>query len=249
MMLRAIQVLIIATGILFGLSAAADPWKDEAGQGYHHERDWHKHKRWHKDRYDREDEAEEDDDNEEGYRHRVGPPPWAPAYGYRRMHHDDRAERDDGYDQDRDRAAVEFKAASDRIGISSGQCNRAAVGTVVGGIVGGVIGHNLLHTRDKNLATVAGVLIGAVVGNRIGRNMDNADVNCTNQILERAPDGQVVRWKNPDSGYQYSITPYKTYKRADGRYCRDYIAVVRRDKVSKYREVACRTEKGIWKQQ
>ncbi|MEJ2399646.1 MAG: RT0821/Lpp0805 family surface protein [Gammaproteobacteria bacterium] len=145
--------------------------------------------------------------------------------------------------------AVNFRATTDRIGISSGRCNREVVGTVVGGVVGGIIGHNVIHTRDKNLATVAGALIGAVVGHQIGRNMDNADVNCTNQVLERAPDGKVVRWKNPNNGYQYSIKPYKSYRRADGHYCRDYIAVVQGDKTHKYREVACRTDKGVWKQQ
>lgn len=255
MLMRILPIFIIIAGLLFGLPAAADPGKDESGYGYHHERKRHKHKHWHKHRYDREHEADYDDDGHYAYRDQEGPPPWAPAHGYRRKHHHDDGDtvvivnpppqEEPAYD-DRDVAGVDFRTTSEQIGITSGQCNREVVGTVVGGIVGGVIGNNVTHGKNKNIGTVAGVLIGAIVGNQIGRNMDNADANCTNQALERARDGQVVRWKNPDTGYRYAVTPYKTYQRSDGRYCRDYTAVVTGSKTSKYRETACRSDKGVW---
>ncbi len=250
MMLRNLQVFIIAAGILVGLPAVADPpWKDESGHGYGHGQEY-KHKHSHKHRYDRED-----DDDGYAYRDQGGPPPWAPAHGYRRHHrheHErtvvvvDPSARDEVVYDDRPAAEVDFRTTSDQIGITSGQCNRKVVGTVVGGIVGGVVGQNLASHKDKQLGTVAGVLIGAIVGNQIGRNMDNADANCTNQALERAPDGQVVRWQNPDTGYRYAVTPYKTYQRNDGRYCRDYTTVVEGSKTSKYTQTSCRTDQGVW---
>lgn len=256
MILRNLQVFIIAAGIVLALPAAADSWKDEADHGYHHEREQHEHRHWHKHRHERDNEAEYEDEDHYDYREQGGPPPWAPAYGYRRKHHHkhedtvvivNQPSRQAPVSDDRQAAAVQFNTTSARIGITAGTCNRQAVGTVIGGIVGGIIGKNLSHDNNKNVGTVAGVLIGAIVGNQIGHNMDNADANCTNQALERAPDGRAVRWENPNTGYQYAITPYKTYKRADGRYCRDYTAVVSGSQTRKYRETACRTNKGVWK--
>lgn len=255
MILRSLQVFIITASFLSILPAAADPWKDESA--HDHKYEWYRYK--HRHHNNREYEAD-DDDYGRGYHEHGGPPPWAPAHGYRRKHHRDHGqtvvivnpptrEQDDYRERERydDRAsATDFRVTSEKIGITSGRCNRAVVGTVVGGVVGGIIGNKVAHDRDKNLGTVAGVLIGAIVGNKIGRNMDNADANCTNQALERAPDGQVVRWKNPDTGYLYAVTPYKTYKRADGRYCRDYKAEVIGNKTNRYKETACRNEKGVW---
>lgn len=258
MSLRKLQVFIIAAGMLCALPAVADPpWQDDSGHGYEHEKEWHKHKYKHRYRHEREEEAEDDDDDG-GYSDQSGPPPWAPAYGYRRQHRHEHTDtvviveepvsEEPVYD-DRQDTAVQFRTDTQQLGISSGRCNRQVVGTVVGGIVGGVIGHNVIHSRDKNLGTAAGVIIGAIVGNQIGRNMDNADANCTNQVLERASDGQVVRWKNPDTGYQYAVTPYKTYQREDGRYCRDYTTVVKSSKTSQYRQTACRSDQGVWEKQ
>jgi surface antigen len=252
MTLRYLPIFIIAAGMLTALTAVADPpWQGDSGYGYHHEKEWRKHKYRH--RHEHEREYGEVDDDDGGYRDQGGPPPWAPAHGYRRKHYHEHSDtvvvvHEPVYD-DRQDTAVQFRTDTQQIGISSGRCNRKVVGTVVGGIVGGVIGNNLSHDRDKNLGTAAGVIIGAIVGNQIGRNMDNADANCTNQALERASDGQVVHWKNPETGYQYAVTPYKTYRRDDGRYCRDYTTVVKSSKTSQYRQTACRSDKGIWEKQ
>jgi len=256
MILRTLPIFIIAAGMLAAIPAAADPpWQDDSGYGYRQEGESHHHKYRHRHRDDRDYDSE-DDDEDGGYRDRAGPPPWAPAHGYRRKHHHEHSDTvvivnpppERIYD-DRQNAAVDFRTTSDEIGISSGQCNRQVVGTVVGGIVGGVVGKNLANHRDKQLGTVAGVLIGAIVGNQIGRNMDNADANCTNQALERAPDGQVVRWRNPDTGYQYAVTPRKTYQRDDGRYCRDFTTIVKSGKTNQYRQTACRSDQGVWEKQ
>jgi len=257
MTLRIFSIFFIAAGIFIALPAAADPpWQDDSGDGYRHEHEWHKHEHRHQRRHERDDEAEDEDEG--GYRDQGGPPPWAPAHGYRRNHHHDdtqtvvvihEPDRDAPVYNDREDAAVQFRTTSQAIGISAGSCNRQVVGTVVGGILGGVIGNNVAHGEDKNFGTAAGALIGAIVGNQIGRNMDNADANCTNQALERAPDGQVVSWRNPDTGFQYAVTPYKTYQRDDGRYCREYTTVVKSSRTRQYRQTACRTDQGVWQKQ
>lgn len=55
------------------------------------------------------------------------PPPWAPAHGWRKKH---------------DPYYVGYAGHQwpNDYGISSGRCNREAVGTALGGIVGGAIG-------------------------------------------------------------------------------------------------------------
>jgi len=228
--------------LVAALPASADPWKHESGNGYHRKGEKHGHNREHRDRH--EHTAHYDEHYRyRGYRAQGGPPPWAPAHGYRRKANDDT--RGGRYAR-RDADEVGFETASDKIGIPSGHCNRQVIGTVLGGIVGGVIGNNVSSEENKRLGTVAGAIVGAVIGNKIGRNMDNTDGRCTNQALERAPDGQVVAWKNPETGYRYSVTPYKTYRRDDGRYCRDYKFTAAKRDTRKYRETACRSDNGVW---
>jgi surface antigen len=235
---RSVLVLLCAVGIVLSLPAGADPWKDESGHG-HHRHKHHKHHK-HKHRYKHEEH---------------GPPPWAPAYGYREQHGRDsddyRDDYDDGYEErqeavQQDTPQVEFVATSQKIGIDTGKCNREVVGAVMGGLIGGAIGNTAIRD-NRTLGTIAGTLIGIVVGKEIGRNMDKADAQCVNQALERAQDGQAVTWNNPNTGYRYSLTPYQTYQRNDGHYCRKYRAVVKTGShTQNYREAACRNNDGVW---
>ncbi len=225
MVLRSILVILCAGSMALSLHASADPWKDESSHGYH----GHKHHNKHRNKH-----AE------------LGPPPWAPAHGYRSKQRDN--------DQDvgpvkvwYDSPQVEFLLASEKIGIDTGNCNREVVGAVMGGVIGGVIGNKTSSRDNKTLGTVAGSLIGVVVGKEIGRNMDNADAQCTNQVLERAPDGQAIIWDNPNTGHRYSVIPYETYRQEDGRYCRKYRAAIKAGSSTKYYgETACRTDDGVW---
>lgn len=236
-------VIVLCAGMwLAALPAGADPWKNESGNGHHWKSERRGHDKMHHRGHERTAHYDEHD-RYRGYRAQGGPPPWAPAHGYRRKDDDDT--RGGRYER-RDADETGFERVSNKIGISSGRCNRQVVGTVVGGIVGGVIGNNVSSEENKRLGTVAGAIVGAVIGNKIGRNMDNADGRCTNQALERAPDGQVVAWKNPDTGYRYSVTPYKTYRRDDGRYCREYKFTAAKRDTHNYRETACRSDNGVW---
>ena len=58
-----------------------------------------------------------------------GPPPWAPAHGYRAKH---------GYDEGKRKR--ERVAAVPDFGIERGFCNRELIGGILGGIAGGELG-------------------------------------------------------------------------------------------------------------
>ena len=133
-----------------------------------------------------------------------GPPPWAPAHGYRRGR---------GKDKDYDLARLP-------IDIASGSCNREEIGRVLGGIAGGVIGSEIGDGDGRLIAVAAGTMVGVIIGGEIGRSMDRADALCVDQALEHAPDGSRIIWTGNDR--QYAVVPKETYQDGNGRYCREY---------------------------
>ena len=70
------------------------------------------------------------------------------------------------------------------------------------------------------------------------------------RALEEHLSGQTVDWQNPDSGSRVSVTPIRTFKNHDGRWCREYsershLAGVSREQ----RAIACRNSDGLWQTQ
>jgi len=251
MILRAFVTTIIFICLSLGATAQADRWNDESGNGNGH---GHGHGRGHgKSKHYQNNQQYQEVEYEVEDTH-GGPPPWAPAHGYRRNHKYDESTRvnvrvrdEPQYREQPPSPEMEFEVASEQIGITAGTCNRENIGAVLGGIAGGIIGNKASSEKDKTVGTLAGALIGVVLGKELGRRMDKADVQCTGQALERARDGQTVGWANPDSGQHYSVTPTRTYKQADGRYCRAYNATVNEgSRENKYKETACRNDSGTW---
>jgi surface antigen len=166
------------------------------------------------------------------------PPPWAPAHGYRHKHRDYHDYppilpwHGHGYRN-------EF--------LLGGRCDRAALGGVLGGIVGGMAGSHIGKGSGRTAATIAGTVIGILVGQSIGRHMDSLDQQCTGQALEHAPDHASVKWHNPDSDSYYRVTPLKTWRSQDGRYCREYttVATIGGRSQQLYGQ-ACRQPDGSW---
>lgn len=163
-----------------------------------------------------------------------GPPPWAPAHGYRRKH----------------RGSKEYVEKGNYLipyGIDRGTCNREEIGAILGGVAGGALGAHVSKGDDRLAGTIIGTIAGAVIGGYIGRRLDKADETCMGQVFEHAPTGRQVRWTNPDTGARYEVTPKRTYRRNDGRYCREYTAdatIGRRDRT--VTGVACRRSDGTW---
>lgn len=244
------SLLVILPMLLLSLAGQADPWKEAPGHGHGKGA---KPGKW-EERYDDRsgDCRYRSKSGPGGYKEDVkckdrsakaGPPPWAPAHGYR-----DKYRRDDAADS---RYASpeyddEYTRVTEAIGIDGGTCDRETLGGLLGGIVGGVAGSKIGRGDGRRLAIVAGTVMGVLVGRQIGRNMDEADQQCVGQALERASDGQPIHWRNADSGLAYEVTPLKTFQQ-DGRYCREYQTDVTSNKTSHDdRGIACRNTDGSW---
>ncbi len=164
-----------------------------------------------------------------------GPPPWAPAHGYRRKFRGSRH-------------YVTRGTYATPYGIHLGTCNRDKIGMVIGGVAGAALGSQFGKGDGRIAATIVGTVAGVVVGGAVGRSLDRADETCIGQALEHAPTGRPVRWTNPDTGARYEVTPKRTFQQDNGRYCREYSAGAtvggRGETVT---GVACRQADGTWR--
>ena len=66
-------------------------------------------------------------------------------------------------------------------------------------------------------------------------------------LLETAPSGATVPWRDPDRGQSGTITPMRTYQTASGQYCREYqqTAIIGGEAHRAY-GTACRQPDGSW---
>lgn len=171
-----------------------------------------------------------------------GPPPWAPAHGYRRKM---------GYHAV-DNGIIYRVAPSDLIVVPTtqsnydepGKCNRTDVGAVIGAAVGGLAGSRFGRGDGKVLATIGGAIAGALIGGNIGRAMDQVDQHCAGQALEHAPNGTPIIWN--DQGKEFEVRPTETYQ-SGGRYCRNYETTIVIDgRAQRAQGTACRQADGSW---
>ncbi len=163
------------------------------------------------------------------------PPPWAPAHGYRHKHHKEKV------------IVREVPPGHRDVGIGRGTCKRGVVGTILGGIVGGAVGSRIGKGDGRTAATIAGAIVGAIIGREIGRAMDEADRYCTGQVLEQAPDGRTVKWRNPDTGAVYEVTPKRTVRGETGP-CREFVTrTTIGGRTQETWGTACRQPDGSWR--
>jgi surface antigen len=244
--------VVLATG-----PAAADPWKDESGNSKYardYEREYkYEYKYKEERRRDRHGYKYEWQDGNCKYKYKKGkhgykeerkckggahytggPPPWAPAHGYR-------ARQGRGYPGSTQTTYVP------PFDLNRGRCNRELLGSLLGAAAGGLAGSRIGDGRGQLAATAGGTLLGFLIGGTIGRNMDEVDQNCVGQALEHAQDGQQIAWNNSQTGAQYQVVPTRTVQGSDGRYCREYTAtsVVSGRNQQTYGR-ACRQPDGSW---
>lgn len=239
-MRKLLTVLAALAAVSFGsLEAAADPHKNESGHGRGKYKEEYKYDprtggekyEWKsgdcKYEWKRDGGGVKEEYKCAGYRHAGGPPPWAPAHGWRRNEY-----RDYG-----------LPAAPISLGL--GRCNREMIGKLLGGAAGAAAGSQIGDGRGRLAAIVAGTIVGFVVGGEVGRAMDRTDALCIDQALEHAPDGETITWANDRR--QYAVTPEGSFQRGDGRYCREYQATstVGGQRVQTY-GTACRQPDGSW---
>lgn len=94
-------------------------------------------------------------------------------------------------------------------------------GELIGGVVGGVVGSQIGEGHGRTAAIIIGTMAGAMIGRQIGETMDDVDRMRTAQTLNDARTGQSRTWVNPDTGYEYTVTPTRTYEQSDGP-CREF---------------------------
>jgi surface antigen len=76
--------------------------------------------------------------------------------------------------------------------------------------------------------------------------MDEADRIKITQALEMSRADYTIRWYNPNTGIEYSVTPARTYETALGP-CREFTAQAMIDgQRQSARGSACRQLNGIW---
>lgn len=120
-------------------------------------------------------------------------------------------------------------------------------GMIIGGALGGILGSQVGGGGGRTAAIIVGTLAGAAIGGTVGRSMDETDRMKTAHALESVRTGVPSRWRNPDTGNQYTVVPTHTYDTAQGP-CREYTvdAVIagRHDQVY---GTACRQPDGSWR--
>ncbi len=97
----------------------------------------------------------------------------------------------------------------------------AQEGQVLGAVLGGVIGAQVGGGRGRTTAIILGTLAGGMIGEHVGQSMDDTDRMLAARTLNDNRTGETRTWVNPDTGYQYMLTPTQTYEEA-GVPCREF---------------------------
>ena len=129
-------------------------------------------------------------------------------------------------------------------GIPDGRCNRRAIGAVLGGAIGGILGSQIGEGR---IAVLIGAAAGTLIGSEIGRRMDETDLACIGEGLEKAQDNQPVEWPSADRTATFRLVPLSSFSR-DGRTCRDFsLQASSRGDAQDSNAQACRGADGQWR--
>jgi surface antigen len=140
--------------------------------------------------------------------------------------------------------------ASFVIGLSgcTSPATQEQAGMVIGGALGGALGAQIGSGSGRTVATVVGTLLGASVGGSVGRSMDDTDRLKVAHSLENVRTGVPSRWRNPDTGNQYSVVPTRTYETTGGTPCREFtVNGLIGGKKEQIYGTACRQSDGSWR--
>ena len=119
-------------------------------------------------------------------------------------------------------------------------------GVIIGAIAGGILGNQVGGGSGRMLATMVGTMAGAAIGGSIGHSLDATDRRNAAMAFENVRTGVPTAWVNPDSGYEYKVTPTSTYESGTGP-CREYTmdATIGGNTEQVY-GTACRQADGSW---
>lgn len=131
------------------------------------------------------------------------------------------------------------------IALMAGCATRQQTGAIAGAGVGGLAGAAI---TDSSVGALIGAVFGAALGSEIGRSFDMYDRRHAAVILEDYESNRPGAWVNPDTGYQYRMTPTRTYRAERGLPCREFR--MEAEVSTGWEEVygtACRQPDGTWK--
>ena len=132
--------------------------------------------------------------------------------------------------------------------VSLASCaTKEEAGALAGAATGAAVGSTIGSGRGKILAIWLGAVVGSQIGATVGRYMDEQDRIRTSTILEYNRTNQSSSWVNPDTGYDYTVTPKRTYSAAAGP-CREFTVDAQiGGKTQQIYGTACRQADGSWK--
>ncbi len=119
-------------------------------------------------------------------------------------------------------------------------------GVLIGAIIGGIVGHQVGGGSGQVLATMVGTVAGAAIGGNVGRSMDDRDRLKAAYALESVRTDVPTQWVNPDTGYEYVLTPTRTFDGNEGP-CREYTLDAEiGGRTEQVYGIACRQPDGSW---
>lgn len=129
----------------------------------------------------------------------------------------------------------------------TGCATKEEAGALTGAAAGAAVGSTLGGGRGRILAIWLGAVVGSQIGATVGRYMDEQDRIRTASTLENTRTQQSSTWHNPDTGYNYTVTPTRTYEVAQGP-CREFTVNAEiGGKTQQVYSTACRQADGSWK--
>lgn len=128
-----------------------------------------------------------------------------------------------------------------------GPCFGPAIGAFVAAVVlGGYWGSSHGHATELEGTTSPPVV------NQIYADLQPHDVarasEAVQKALEHQPSGGELRWRNEQTGTGGLVRPLRTFKAAEGYYCRVFVeAIVTTRQERSAERLACRDKSGRWR--
>ena len=124
-------------------------------------------------------------------------------------------------------------------------------GTLGGAVLGGYTGSQIGAGIGQVLYMTTGVLVGGSTGYAVSRTLGPSDRayyrSRIQKALADAADGEIIHWKNPETGRDGIFRAVNSYTHLNGQQCRKYRAsVVFNDGVYSGGGIACQIANGTW---
>jgi surface antigen len=131
--------------------------------------------------------------------------------------------------------------------VGTAPMNNAQTGAMVGAVLGGVAGNQFGDGEGSTAMTILGTMLGSYLGSQWGAQLDARDQQYLGQSVY---SGRAASWQNPNTGYQYNVTPGQVYRanvNNQSTVCRPVTIVGRIDgRNQNIQTQACQDSSGQW---